>query len=75
MLHYFKFFNFYFAVLFGLIAIWFGGNTIYLGFVVYIAFYVLGDALLGDDLSEPPLLNAGLLKVMLYSALPLSCCI
>lgn len=75
MLHYFKFFNFYFAVLFGLIAIWFGGNAIYLGFVVYIAFYVLGDAFLGDDLSEPPLLNAGLLKAMLYSALPLSCCI
>ena len=75
MLHYLKFFNFYIAVLFGLTAIWIGGSAIYVGFGIYIAFYVLGDAFLGDDLSEPPLLNARLLKYMLYSALPLSLCI
>jgi len=75
MLHYLKFFNFYIAVLIGLSAIWIGGYAIIIGFGVYIAFYVLGDALLGDDLSEPPLLNARLLKYMLYSALPLSVCI
>lgn len=72
MLHYLKFFNFYFAVSLGLISIWLGGMYIVYGYLIYLAFYVIGDALLGDDVSEPPLLNDTLLRYMLYSALPLS---
>lgn len=72
VLHYLKFFNFYIAVIFGLAAIALGGMNIVFGFIIYVAFYVLGDALLGDDNSAPALLNHTLLKYMLYSALPLT---
>ena len=72
MLHYIKFFNFYFAVSLGLVSIWLGGMYIVYGYALYLAFYIIGDAVLGDDVSEPPLLNDTLLRYMLYSALPLS---
>ncbi|WP_394224114.1 alkane 1-monooxygenase [Alteromonas gracilis] len=72
MWHYLKFFNFYIAVLLGLSAIWLGGVYIIYGYLLYLAFYILGDALLGDDVSQPPLLNQRLLRYMLYGALPIS---
>ncbi|MFC3096139.1 alkane 1-monooxygenase [Alteromonas sediminis] len=72
MLHYIKFFNFYLSACLGIVVIWMGGLYIPIGFAVYVTLYVAGDALLGDDTSEPALLNKSVLDLMLYSALPLS---
>ena len=72
MWHYLKFFNFYIAVLLGLSSIWLGNYFIVYGYALYLALYILGDALLGDDISEPPLLNQRLLRYMLYGAMPIA---
>ncbi len=71
MLHYLKFFHYYFTIMLGLVCLLLAGNFIILGFVLFVAAYVGGDALLGDDLSQPELKKVHLLNSMLYSALPL----
>ncbi|WP_371193202.1 alkane 1-monooxygenase [Glaciecola sp. SC05] len=72
MFHYLKFFHYFLTILIGCVFMLFGGHFIWLGFLLFIGIYVLGDAFLGDDLSTPELKNTVFLDVMLYSALPLS---
>lgn len=72
MLHYLKFFHYYLIVVIGCICLLLAKEFIIAGFGLFIIFYVLGDALLGDDLSTPALHNKRFINSMLYSALPLS---
>lgn len=72
MLHYLKFFHYYLIVLVGCICVLFADYFILIGFATFAGVYVIGDALLGDDLSTPNLTNKTLLNIMLYGALPLS---
>jgi alkane 1-monooxygenase len=72
MFHYLKFFHYYLTILIGCVFLLFGGHFIWLGFILFVGIYVLGDAFLGDDLSAPELNNTRLLDTLLYSALPLA---
>lgn len=75
MLHYLKFFHFYGIALSSFVFLLLGGNFIYGGFLFFILLYVLGDAFLGDDYSEPTLSNKRFINTMLYSAIPLALCL
>lgn len=72
MLHYLKFFHYYLIVLIAVVCMIFAEYFIVIGFIAFVGTYVIGDALLGDDLSTPNLANKKLLNVMLYGSLPLS---
>ena len=72
MLHYLKFFHYYLIVLIACACLLMADTFIVVGFAIFISFYVVGDAFLGDDLSSPALKHKWLLNLMLYSALPLS---
>lgn len=72
MLHYMKFFHYFIIVLVACMCLLMANNYILIGFAIFIASYVLGDALLGDDMSAPNLSNKTLLNIMLYASLPLS---
>lgn len=72
MFHYVKFFHYFLTIFIGAICLLFGGHFIWLGFLMFVSIYVLGDAFLGDDLTQPDLKNTMLLNILLYSALPVS---
>ncbi|MFC4699514.1 alkane 1-monooxygenase [Glaciecola siphonariae] len=72
MFHYIKFFHYFLTILIGCVCLLFGGHFIWLGFLLFVGIYVLGDAFLGDDLSTPELIHTGLLNALLYSALPIA---
>lgn len=72
MLHYLKFFHYYLIVLVAVMCLMFADDFILIGFLTFVSTYVVGDALLGDDLSTPNLTNKKLLNIMLYGSLPLS---
>lgn len=72
MLHYIKFFHYYFIVGLAGITLLMGQHFILIGFALFVAVYAIGDALLGDDLSQPALKNKRFLNLMLYGAIPLS---
>lgn len=71
MLHSLKFSLFHLIGLFTAAVMLAGGAWIAAGFLGLIAFYVLGDALGGDDLSTPHHAHPRLLTLQLWLALPL----
>jgi len=72
MLHYIKFFHYFLSILIGCVFMIFGGHFIWLGFLLFVGTYVIGDAVLGDDFSTPNLQYSKLLTALLYAALPLA---
>ena len=69
--HYLKFFLFHLVGLLALAVLVAGGVYVTVGLLAIIAFYVLGDALGGDDVSAPRFGHPGLLTAQLWVALPL----
>lgn len=70
-LHYLKYFLFHAVGLLAAAAILAGGAWISLGLLAIVAFYLLGDAVCGDDTSTPQFDYPGILTVQLWLALPL----
>lgn len=68
---YLKFFLFHLVGLYAAAALIAGGAWTTLGLLAVVAFYVGGDALLGDDRSAPRYRHPGLLSAQLWAALPL----
>lgn len=71
ILHYLKFFLFHIVGLVALLTLLAGGYWITIGFLGTMAFYVIGDAIAGDDLSTPEYKHTWLLTAQLWLALPL----
>lgn len=71
LLHYLKYFLFHGIGVASVLALLAGGNWIIAGFAAIVLFYVLGDALLGDDTTTPEFNLPGVLTVQLWLALPL----
>jgi len=72
LLHYLKFFHYYLIALLSCICLLLADGFIYVGFIIFVCIYTVGDAVLGEDLTTPKLPNKLLINLMLYSALPLS---
>jgi len=70
-LHYLKFFLFHGVGLLAAFALLVGGPTISVGLVTILAFYMVGDAVCGDDTSTPTFRHPGVLTAQLWLALPL----
>jgi alkane 1-monooxygenase len=70
-LHYLKFFGFHVVGLAATAALLAGGPATTLGLLAILAFYLVGDALCGDDTSTPTYRHPGILTVQLWLALPL----
>lgn len=70
-LHYLKFFLFHAVGLFSALALLAGGGFITFGLLAVVAFYLVGDALGGDDASTPTFRHPAILTVQLWLALPL----
>lgn len=70
-LHYLKFFLFHGVGLLAAFALLVGGPAISLGLVTILAFYMVGDAVCGDDTSTPTYRHPGVLTAQLWLALPL----
>jgi NAD(P)H-flavin reductase/ferredoxin/fatty-acid desaturase len=68
---YLKFFLFHLVGLYAAVALVAGGVWTTVGLLAVVAFYVGGDALLGDDRSAPRYRHPGLLTAPLWAALPL----
>lgn len=71
LLDYLKFFLFHGLGLTAFAMILAGGHYPTIGLVSVLAFYVLGDALAGEDLSTPNFAHPGILTAQLWLALPL----
>lgn len=71
VMHYVKFFGFHAVGLAALAAIVMGGPAVTIGLVAVLAFYLLGDAFLGDDTSTPKFRHPAVLTAQLWLALPL----
>lgn len=69
--HYLKFFLFHFVGIAVIASILLGSSYISLGLLGVLTFYVVGDALLGDDTSTPTYTIPAILTVQLWMALPL----
>lgn len=67
-----KFFSYYFFALFGVLSIFAGGYWIVVGYLCFMGFFVIGDAVFGDDLSTPDYPYPRLLTFALWLALPVS---
>lgn len=72
MLYYAKLFHFYGIAISSFMFLLLGGYFIVIGFILFVLLYILGDAFLGDDFSEPSLNNKLFINCMLYSAVPLA---
>ncbi|MFO0556434.1 MAG: fatty acid desaturase [Polyangiales bacterium] len=70
-LHYLKYFLFHAVGLSAVAALFAGGTFITVGLVALLAFYVLGDAVSGDDVSTPKFRYPAILTAQLWLALPL----
>lgn len=70
MFHYLKFANYFFTTLLGVSAVLFAQHWIVVGFVIFIAFYIIGDTFFGEDLSQPELTKKWALNAMLYASVP-----
>ena len=70
MFHYLKFANYFISTLLGISTVLLGQHWILVGFAVFVAFYVLGDAFFGEDMSQPKLNNKMFLDAMLYASVP-----
>lgn len=71
VLHYLKFFSFHAVGLFAAFAILVGGPWVTAGLLGVLAFYIVGDAISGDDTSTPSYRHPGILTAQLWLALPL----
>lgn len=69
--HYLKFFLFHFVGIAVIASIVLGGSYITFGLLGVLIFYVVGDAVLGDDTSTPTYKIPAILTVQLWMALPL----
>jgi Fatty acid desaturase len=69
--HYLKYFLFHVIGLLAVLAIVVGGKLATLGLLAILAFYMVGDAVLGDDTSTPKFKYPGILTFQLWMALPL----
>ena len=70
MWHYIKFLAYNFSIVLGCFSILLADFYIILGFIAFVSFYSIGDALLGNDISKPTLQNKALLGTLLYSSVP-----
>jgi NAD(P)H-flavin reductase/ferredoxin len=70
-LHYLKFFSFHAVGLCSAAAILAGGHYITAGLLGVLAAYIVGDAISGDDTSNPTYRYPGILTAQLWLALPL----
>lgn len=71
LLHYLKYFLFHAVGALACVAILAGGMWVPIGFAAVLVYYVVGDAVLGDDRSTPAFRVPALLTVQLWFALPL----
>jgi alkane 1-monooxygenase len=71
MLHYLKFLLIHVVGLVALIAILAGGAWMVAGLIGISLFFIVGDAILGDDTSEPKIEQAAVMTFFLWLALPL----
>jgi alkane 1-monooxygenase len=71
MLHYAKYFLFHAVGLAALAALVAGGRPLVATFLAIVTFYVIGDALAGDDASTPAFGHPAVLTAQLWLALPL----
>jgi ferredoxin len=69
--HYLKYALFHAVGLFSAAALLAGGHLVTAGLLAVLAFYLVGDALAGDDTSTPRFGHPGLLTAQLWLALPL----
>lgn len=69
--HYLKYFLFHVIGLLAVIAIVVGGKLATLGLLAILFFYMVGDAVFGDDTSTPKFSHPGILTFQLWMALPL----
>jgi ferredoxin/fatty-acid desaturase len=70
-LHYLKFFGFHAVGLLAAAALFAGGSSPTVALLAILAFYLLGDAICGDDISTPTYRHPGILTAQLWLALPL----
>jgi len=75
VLHYLKYFLFHAIGMLAVVVLAAGGSAIRIGLLGVIAFYVIGDAVAGNDESTPRFGLPGLLTFQLWMALPLLCLI
>lgn len=68
---YLKFFLFHVVALAAASVFVLGGSAIPIGLAIILGFYVIGDAVCGDDTSVPKFKHPGLLTAQLWMALPL----
>ena len=71
VLDYLKFFLFHAVSLVSAVALVAGGAAITVALLAVLAFYLLGDAVCGDDISTPRYRHPGILTAQLWAALPL----
>jgi NAD(P)H-flavin reductase/ferredoxin len=71
VLHYLKYFAVYGVGLLCALALALGGWFVIAGLLGVLAFYLIGDAVSGDDTSTPSFRRPGVLTVQLWMALPL----
>ncbi|VWC03486.1 alkane 1-monooxygenase [Burkholderia lata] len=71
MFHYLKYFLFHVIGIASVVAFVAGGPWITACFIALVAFYIVGDAICGDDTSTPVLRHPGILTFQLWMALPL----
>ncbi|MBT0587251.1 alkane 1-monooxygenase [Alteromonas oceanisediminis] len=72
LFHHIKFFSYYLFALLGMLAILAGDHWVIIGYLTFMSFFVLGDALFGDDISTPDYRYPRLLTAALWLALPMS---
>jgi alkane 1-monooxygenase len=70
MRHYIKFLAYNISIVLGCMSILLGDFFIILGFIAFVSFYTVGDAILGNDLSKPSFNYNTLLNGLLYSSVP-----
>jgi alkane 1-monooxygenase len=70
-LDYLKFSLFHAVGLFAVAGLWAGGPRVTGGLLLVVAFYLVGDAIGGDDTSTPRYTHPAILTVQLWLALPL----
>ena len=71
VLHYLKYFLFHLVGLFAVAALLAGGAYTTAGLLTVLGFYIVGDAVSGDDTSTPIYRHPGILTAQLWMALPL----
>ncbi len=73
--HYLKFFLFHAVGLFSASSLLLGGDFTVYGLITLLLFYIVGDAISGNDTSTPDFQKPIVLTVQLWMALPLLCLI